>query len=101
MQKIQDRSNCSDLPEKLMPIVNFNSCGGEQDCVAVCPYDVFEMQIISKEDRARLNFKGQLKTFFFKQKAYVIHPNQCHACGLCIQACPEKAIKLTKFIQKD
>lgn len=94
-----DNSNCSDRTEKLMPIVNFNSCGGKEDCVAVCPYHVIEMQPISKEDKAKLNLKGQIKTFFFKQKAYVINPEQCHACGLCIEACPEKAIKLTKYIK--
>lgn len=101
MKKILDNSNCSDLPEKLMPIVNFNSCGGKKDCVLVCPYDVFEMQTISKEDKAKLNFKGKIKTFFFKQKAYVINPHQCHACGLCVQACPEKAIKLTRYIKAE
>lgn len=50
-----DNSNCSDRTEKLMPIVNFNSCGGKEDCVAVCPYHVIEMQPISKEDKAKLN----------------------------------------------
>ncbi len=91
-------SNCSEVAKKLMPIVNFNSCGGKEDCVAVCPYDVFKMLPISKDDRAKLNLKGQIKTFFFNQKAYVINPDQCHSCGLCVQACPEKAIKLTKYL---
>lgn len=84
-----------------MPIVNFNSCGGKEDCVSVCPYDVFEMQPISKEDKAKLNLNGQIKTFFFKKKAYVINPEQCHACGLCVQACPENAIKLARLIKED
>lgn len=66
--------------------------------MVVCPYDVFEMQLISKEDKAKLNFKGRLKTFFIKQKAHVISLNQCHACGLCVQNFPEKAIKLARFI---
>lgn len=51
-----------------MPIVDFNSCGGKEDCVAVCPYAVFEMRPISKEDKAKLNFKGQIKTLFFKKR---------------------------------
>jgi NAD-dependent dihydropyrimidine dehydrogenase PreA subunit len=101
MKRTLDYSNCSDSAEKLMPIVNFNSCAGKADCVAVCPYDVFEMQPISKEDKAKLNLKGQIKTFFFKQKAYVINPDQCHSCGLCVQVCPENAIKLIKFRQED
>ncbi|WP_211235282.1 4Fe-4S dicluster domain-containing protein [Runella zeae] len=84
-----------------MPIVNFNSCGGKEDCVVVCPYDVFEMRTIADADKAKLNLKGQIKTFFFNQKAYVINPDQCHSCGLCVQACPEKAIKLTRFVKED
>lgn len=96
-----DNSNCSDEAGKLMPIVDFNSCGGKEDCAIVCPYDVFEMRPISKEDKTKLNLKGQLKTFFFKHKAYVINPEQCHACGLCVQACPERAIKLTRFVKEE
>jgi NAD-dependent dihydropyrimidine dehydrogenase PreA subunit len=93
-----DKSNCSEVTEKIMPVVNFNSCAGKADCVAVCPYDVFEMRPITKQDKAKLNLKGHIKTFFFKQKAYVTNPDQCHSCGLCVQACPENAIKLTKYI---
>lgn len=96
-----DITNCSNDTAKLMPVVNFNNCGGKEDCVEACPYDVFEMRPISEEDKATLNFKGKIKTFFFNQKAYVINPDQCHACGLCIQVCSEKAVKLTLFIKGD
>ncbi|MFM2386391.1 MAG: hypothetical protein RL660_1148 [Bacteroidota bacterium] len=94
-----NNSNCADSTEKLMPTVNFNSCASKGDCVTVCPYTVFEMQAISKLDKAKLNMKGRIKTFFFNQKAYVINPEQCHVCGLCVQVCPEKAINLTRFIK--
>lgn len=92
------KSNCDNAGGKLMPIVNFNSCGAKADCVAVCPYDVFEMRPITIEDKAKLNLKGKIKTFFFKEKAYLTDPSLCHDCGLCVQACPERAIKLTKFL---
>lgn len=101
MAKSYLKDHCKDQVGKVYPVVDFNSCGGKKDCVAVCPYGVFEIKPISKQDKAKLNLKGQIKTLFFKQKAYVIQPNQCHSCGLCVQACPEKAIKLTKFIQAD
>lgn len=94
----QLKSNCDDEGGKLMPIIDFNSCGAKEDCVAICPYDVLEMRLIAKEDKANLNLKGKIKTFFFKEKAYLKNANMCHACGLCVQSCPEKAIKLTKII---
>lgn len=80
-----------------MPKVNFNSCSGKGDCITVCPYNVFEIQVINPEDRKNLNIKGKIKTLFFKQKAYVINPEECHSCGLCVTACPENAIKLSKY----
>jgi NAD-dependent dihydropyrimidine dehydrogenase PreA subunit len=99
MNKKSDSSNCSDSSGKLMPLVNFNNCGAKEDCVAVCPYNVFEMRTITKEDKAQLNLKGKIKTFFFEKKAYIINPDLCHACGLCVQACPESAIKLTRYLE--
>lgn len=59
------------------------------------------MQRICKEYKSKLNLTGKVKTIFFKQKAYVINPEQCHACGLCVQACPKKAIKLLRFIKEE
>ena len=96
MTQSKFKNNCDDEAGKLMPVVNFNSCGAKEDCVAVCPYDVFEMRPITVEDRAKLNLKGKIKTFFDKRKAYLTDPSLCHACGACVQACPERAIKLAK-----
>ena len=81
---------------KLKPLVDFNSCGGKNPCVAVCPYDVFELKPIEQADREKLNLKGKIKTFFNEHKAYVVHPEACESCGFCVTACPEKAIKLLK-----
>ena len=97
-KKQQFKNHCTDTGGKLMPLVDFNSCGAKEDCVAICPYDVFEMRPISTEDKANLNLKGKIKTFFFKNKAYLTNSALCHACGLCVQACPENAIKLTKIL---
>ncbi len=89
---------CHDIAGKLMPVVDLNSCGGKEDCIAACPYDVFKMLPITPEQKAQLTLKGKLKAFFFTNKAFVVTPAQCHACGLCVKACPEKAIKLTRYI---
>ena len=98
VSKKQIKDNCDDIGGKLMPAVNFNNCGAKEDCVAVCPYDVFEMRPIAPKDKANLNLKGIIKTFFFTNKAYLTDPNLCHACGLCVQTCPENAIKLAKMV---
>jgi NAD-dependent dihydropyrimidine dehydrogenase PreA subunit len=91
-----NKSNCDETGGKLKPVINLSNCGGKEDCIPACPYDVLEMQLITAEDRLTLNFKGKIKTFFKPNKAYITDPNLCHACGLCVQVCPEKAIKLTK-----
>lgn len=92
-----NNSNCDETSGKLMPIINLSNCGQKEDCIPACPYDVLEMRAIAVEDRLMLNFKGKIKTFFKPNKAYVTDPNLCHACGLCVQVCPEKAIKLIKW----
>jgi ABC-type multidrug transport system ATPase subunit len=44
-----------------MPIVNRKKCEGKAECVTVCPYNVFDMGIVSPQERAMLSFVGQLK----------------------------------------
>jgi NAD-dependent dihydropyrimidine dehydrogenase PreA subunit len=91
-----DDSNCDETGGKLMPLINMSKCGGKEDCIPACPYDVLVMRPITPEDRLTLNFKGKIKTFFKPNKAYVTDPSLCHACGICVQICPEKAIKLVR-----
>lgn len=77
------------------PIVDRNRCEGKQDCVAVCPYDVFTIQTVGESDREGLTLLGKLKLWAHGGKqAFVVDPLRCHACGLCVAACPEKAIRL-------
>ena len=93
----QVKDHCKEESGKLMPVVNFNSCEGKGPCIEVCPYDVFEMNVINDEQFKELSFFGKLKTRVHgREKAFVIKTDMCHACGLCVSACPEKAIKLQK-----
>lgn len=93
----QVKDHCKEESGKLMPVVNFNSCEGKGPCIEVCPYDVFEMNTINDEQFKELSFFGKLKTRVHgREKAFVIKADMCHACGLCVSACPEKAIKLQK-----
>lgn len=93
------KDNCKPESGQLMPIVDFNKCETKGTCIEVCPYNVFEMQTISDEQFSQLSFIGKMKTKVHgREKAIVVKPDACHSCGLCVTACPEKAIKLPGFI---
>ena len=88
-------TSCSEEAGNLVPVIDRNRCEGKEDCVRVCPYDVFEVRVLDTVDRSALSLIGRAKAFFHgNRQAYVVAGDQCHACGLCVQACPEKAIKL-------
>jgi NAD-dependent dihydropyrimidine dehydrogenase PreA subunit len=77
------------------PVVDRNACEGKRDCVEVCPYDVFEVRQIDDEDFSSLSFLGKLKSRAHgRLTAYTPKEDLCQACGLCVVACPEKAITL-------
>lgn len=95
-QKLEGNALLCKEAGRVQPRIDLNKCSGAADCIPVCPYQVLEMQPIALQDKAELNFVGKLKTFFNAQKAYVVAPLDCHACGFCVTACPEKAIQLGK-----
>ena len=81
----------------VIPVIDPNRCEAKAACVAVCPNDVFVIQTISAETKSQLSLRGKLKSWFHGGKqAHVAHPDDCHACGLCVPACPEQAIRLVK-----
>lgn len=80
---------------RLAPVVDRNRCEGKADCERVCPYQVFALSRLSSADKAELSLLGRVKAFVHGgRQAFVVHPEQCHACGLCVSACPEHAITL-------
>jgi 4Fe-4S ferredoxin len=81
----------------LAPVIDRNRCEGKEDCVRVCPYDVFEIGTLTTAQRSDLSFKGRLKAWAHGGKqAFAVRAAECHGCGLCVQACPEKAIRLAR-----
>ena len=81
-----------------MPVIDLSRCEAKGPCIEVCPYDVLAMHEYSKAELVNLSWVGRLKTWVHgKEKAFAIYPEACQACGLCVQACPEKAIKLVPF----
>ena len=92
---MSNSESCSDISGRVAPVVDRNRCEGKEDCVTVCPYDVFEIGTLSKSDRSGLSLLGKLKAWAHGNKqAFVVNPDACHACKLCINACPEKALAL-------
>lgn len=80
---------------RYLPLVNQSRCEGKADCAAVCPFGVFEVRHIADADFARLGLLGKLKSVAHGRKtAYTPLADKCQACGLCVVACPEKAIRL-------
>ena len=89
------KTKCETSPGIHRPLINRAKCEGKADCVAVCPYDVFEVGRISDEDFAVLPWWAKLKSRAHGRKtAYTPNASACRACGLCVVACPEHAIQL-------
>src|SRR3954467_12497774 len=87
--------DCKATPGTFTPIVDRGRCEGKADCVAVCPYGVFEVRRIADEDFQALSFLGRLKSRAHgRRTAYMPRADACQACGLCVVACPEHAITL-------
>jgi 4Fe-4S ferredoxin len=89
--------DCKGEPGAWTPVVNRARCEGKKDCVEVCPYSVFEVRRIDDADYDALSLLGRLKLRVHRmQTSYTPRAADCHACGLCVAACPEKAITLSR-----
>lgn len=87
---------------KVAPVIDRNRCEGKADCVRVCPFEVFQIHVLGKEQRRALTLRGRLKAWAHGgRQALVVNPQACHACRLCVAACPEKAIRLAPLNPPD
>ena len=83
---------------RLAPVIDRNRCEAKAACVEVCPFDVFDIRTLTSSDRAGLSFVGRIKAWAHgNRQAYVVQPDRCHACQLCLKACPEDAIRLVEY----
>jgi NAD-dependent dihydropyrimidine dehydrogenase PreA subunit len=94
-RKDRPGKKCQGEAGVVVPVVDRNSCEGKKDCVEVCPYGVFEVRRIDDGDFKQLSLIGKLKSVAHgRQTSYTPKSADCRACGLCVVACPEKAIRL-------
>ncbi len=86
---------CRAPPAKWAPVIDRSRCEGKQDCVQVCPYDVFELGTLTDEEFSALGIMGRVKARAHERKtSRTPRASECRGCGLCVVACPEEAITL-------
>ncbi|MQR02517.1 4Fe-4S dicluster domain-containing protein [Glaciimonas soli] len=91
-------ASCKQEPGIIVPIINLTRCEGKGDCVDVCPENVFQVRRIDDSDYQSLNLLHKFKLRVHGVKvAYTPNADACRACGLCVSACPEHAITLTRL----
>ena len=79
----------------IRPEVHPRVSEGKEDGGRVGPYAVFEMGALSKSDKSSLSILGRLKAWAHgDRQAFVVRPDACQACQLCVDACPGNALKL-------
>jgi NAD-dependent dihydropyrimidine dehydrogenase PreA subunit len=88
---------CNQTAGVIKPMVDFNRCEGKGECVRVCPENVFAMARIENADYRKLGLASRFKLRVHgMQVAYTPNVEACRSCGLCVSACPEKAITLAR-----
>ena len=93
----EEGADCKHAAGVFAPVIDRNRCEGKEDCVRVCPFDVFAMATLTTQQRRDLSLKGRVKGFFHSyRQAFPVNAANCHGCGLCVEKCPEAAIKLQR-----
>lgn len=91
-------ANACKVPGVVAPIVDATRCEGKRDCVDVCPYGVFDVRRLTDDERQALPWLSRFKVAVHGgRQAFVVKPADCHNCGKCVTACPERAITLAPY----
>jgi len=92
-----DESGCRQPPGEFVPVIDRNRCEGKAVCVEVCPKNVFGIGVLPEGQRRGLSWKGRVKGWAHGWKqAFTPNAGACEACAKCVEACPERAIRLER-----
>jgi 4Fe-4S ferredoxin len=87
--------HCKQPPGRFEPVINRSRCEAKGPCVQVCPVNVFAISPLTPAEKFGLSWLGKAKAWAHGNKqAHAVRAEACEACGLCVEACPEKAITL-------
>lgn len=90
-------NGCNQPPGLFIPRIDRNRCEGKADCERVCPVGVFAIGTLPPDQRNGLTLVGRVKGWAHRwQQAVLVQSGACEACGLCVKACPERAITLVR-----
>jgi 4Fe-4S ferredoxin len=79
---------CKQAAGVIAPVVDFTRCEGRGDCAVV----------IDDADYKQLGMLHKFKLRVHGLKvAYTPNADACRSCGLCVTACPERAITLARI----
>ena len=79
----------------VVPVIDTHRCEGKEDCLEVCPHHVFDLYVVTDAEKQLLPMITRFKLLVHGGKqAVVARGADCAACGKCVTACPERAIKL-------
>ncbi|MCE9524384.1 MAG: ferredoxin family protein [Alphaproteobacteria bacterium] len=102
MPKSTAEVDCKQPANIVTPVIDSYKCEGAGDCEEVCPYGVFALRKLTKPELKALPLGPWVKVLVHGGKqAFVVKGEECHACGLCVAACPEKAIRLTRLAAQE